>query len=211
MRSLFLFLFLIFSVNSTVFAQNKVSLASSYNKKIIDELKPFFTLSEGQLEDVLEGNVVSEGNVDTPAAKQQQMKLHVAGIHPRNCHKAMRKLSLYENYSDYMSFVKKSSYDEKTKRLLFNVDHTLLPFPLVVSFKLDRITKAGSYPFTFENGFLKDLQGTVIVRDLGKFCLLGLNTDWKGPETKIPNLVFSSFIQTIGKLGLEHLIRVSLY
>ena len=33
----------------------------------------------------------------------------------------------------------------------------------------------------------------------------------KGPETKIPDIVFGTFIQTVGKLGLEHLIRVSLF
>jgi hypothetical protein len=51
----------------------------------------------------------------------------------------------------------------------------------------------------------------VIVQEVGKFCLLGLKTDWRGPQSKIPNLVFATFVQTVGKLGLEHLIRVSLF
>ncbi|MES2525757.1 MAG: hypothetical protein V4598_01665 [Bdellovibrionota bacterium] len=123
----------------------------------------------------------------------------------------MRKLSLYENYSSYMDFIKSSQYNEKTQRFSFTVDHTLLPFPMVVGFKIPRITKEGHYPFTFDDGFLKDLKGTVIVKEVGKFCMLGLKTDWRGPETKIPNIVFATFVETVAKLGLEHLTRVSLF
>jgi len=81
----------------------------------------------------------------------------------------------------------------------------------VVGFKIERITKAGIYPFTFEDGFLKGLQGKVIVTEIGKYCMLGLKTEWQGPDTNIPGLVLSTFVQTVGKLGLEHLIRVSIF
>ena len=211
MRFLFFYFLLSVLVNNLAIAQNKVVLPPAFRPQISDGLKKFFTLSEGQMEEVLKGNVISDGTVDTPGPKQQQMKLKVAGIHPRNCKRAMRKLALYENYSDYMSFVKKSSYDERNQKILFHVDHTLLPFPMVVSFKLARIKEEGDYPFTFEDGFLKDLKGTVIVKEVGKFCLLGLRTDWKGPESVIPNVIFGTFVQTVGKMGLEHLIRVSLF
>lgn len=137
--------------------------------------------------------------------------LFVSGIHPRNCKRAMRKLSLYENYSSYMDFIKTSSYDDKTQKFTFTVDHALLPFPMIVGFKIPRITGEGHYPFTFEDGFLKDLKGTVIVQDVAKFCLLGLKADWRGPESKIPDTIFGTFVQTVGKIGLEHLIRVSLF
>ncbi|MFL5784908.1 MAG: hypothetical protein ACJ76H_09885 [Bacteriovoracaceae bacterium] len=189
----------------------QVNLPSSYKKPVFDELKPFYSPSEGQTEDLLKGDVVSVGKVDSPTNKQQQMMLFVSGIHPRNCTRAMRKLSLYENYSSYMDFIKESKYDEKTQKLSFVVDHALLPFPMVVGFKIPRITKEGHYPFVFEDGFLKDLKGTVIVKEVGKFCLMGLKADWRGPESKIPNVVFGTFVQTVGKLGLERLIRVSLF
>ncbi len=192
-------------------AQNKVNLPDSFQKPILEELKPFYSPSEGQTEDLLKGEVISVGKVDSPTEKEQQMMLFIAGVHPRNCHRAMRKLSYYENYHQYMEFIKKSEYDEKNELVNFVMDHTLLPFPMVLTFKIPRITKAGTYPFTFDHGFLKDLKGKIIVKDVGKFCLLGLKTDWRGPETRIPNLAFSLFIQTVGKLGLEHLIRVSLF
>src|SRR5690606_26116288 len=129
------------------------------------------------------------------------------GIHPRNCVRVMRKLSLYENYHSYIDFIKTSTYSEKDQKFTFTVDHVLLPFPMIVSFKIPRITKAGDYKFVFESGFLKDLVGTIIIRDVGKYCLMGLKSDWSGPKTKIPDLVFATFIQTAGKLGLERLMR----
>jgi hypothetical protein len=193
----------------TAIAQKQVSLPASFQKPILQELNPFYSPSEGQLKDLLNGVVISTSKVDSPTPKQQQMMLFVSGIHPRNCQRAMRKLSLYENFSSYMDFVKKSDYDEKKEQINFVINHLLLPFPMNLSFKLPRITKEGHYSFTFEHGFLKDLKGVISVKDVGKFCLLTMKTDWKGPETPLPNIAFSAFIQTVGKLGLEHLIRVS--
>lgn len=194
-----------------LFAQNKVVLPASFQNPILKELKPFYAPSEGQTEDLLNGVVISIGKVHSPADKEQQMMLFVSGIHPRNCQRAMRKLSLYENYSSYMEFIKQSSYNEKKGEVNFVMDHALLPFPMVLTFKIPRITKAGHYPFSFDHGFLKNLKGTVAVAEVGKFCLLSLKTDWRGPETKIPNMAFEAFIQTVGKIGLEHLMRVSLF
>lgn len=198
-------------ISVMAFAQNKVNLPLTFQKPILDELKPFYSPSEGQTEDLLKGEVISVGNVTSPTDKEQQMMLFVSGVHPRNCTRAMRKLSLYENYSGYMDFIKKSSYDEKKQQVNFVMDHALLPFPMSLTFKIPRITKEGHYPFTFDHGFLKDLKGTIGVKEVGKYCLLTLKTDWRGPETKIPNVAFEAFIQTVGKLGLEHLIRVSLF
>lgn len=211
MRWRFLLLTLSFFINENALPQSKVNLSKSFSVPISEELKPFYAPSEGQIEDLLKGTVISTSSVNTPKPKTQQMMLFVAGVHPRNCTRTMRKLSLYENYSSYIDFIKESKYNEQTEKISFLMDHTLLPFPMTLSFKLPRITKAGHYPFTFENGFLKDLKGTIIVHDVGKFCLLGLKTDWQGPETRIPNIIFETFVQTVGKLGLEHLIRVSLF
>lgn len=193
------------------FAQNKVTLPTSFQKPILEELKPFYTPSEGQTEDLLNGVVISVGKVTSPTDKEQQMMLFVTGVHPRNCTRAMRKISLYENYSSHIDFIKTSKYDDKKEQVNFVIDHLLLPFPMNLTFKIPRITKEGRYPFTFDHGFLKDLKGTIGVKEVGKFCLLTLKTDWRGPETPIPNMAFSAFIQTVGKMGLEHLIRVSLF
>lgn len=206
-----IFLLALSIISCNAFAQNKVVLSPAFQKPILDELKPFYAPSEGQTEDLLNGVVISIGKVESPTEKEQQMMLFVSGIHPRNCHRAMRKLSLYENYSSYMDFIKQSSYVEKKEEVNFVMDHALLPFPMVLTFKIPRITKPGHYPFTFDHGFLKNLKGTIGVANVGKFCLLSLKTDWRGPETRIPNMAFEAFIQTVGKIGLEHLIRVSLF
>lgn len=211
MRYCFLILHLIFFINERSFAQNKVNLSPSFGQTVSKELKPFYSPSEGQIADLLKGEVISIGSVDSPSSKEQQMMLFVSGIHPRNCIKAMRKLSLYENYSQYMGFIKKSSYDDKTQRIHFVIDHTLLPFPMIVGFKIPRIKGPGVYPFTFETGFLNGLEGKIIVKDIGKFCSLSLKSDWRGPKSKIPDIVLGTFVQTVGKLGLEHLIRVSIF
>lgn len=209
MRYRFFVLILSFSINDFTLAQSKVNLPKAFSKTLKEEIKPFFSPSEGQIEDLLEGEVISTGKVDSPTDSEQQMNLFVSGVHPRNCQRAMRKLSLYENYHNYMDFIKTSSYNEQTKNFSFTIEHALLPYDMVVSFKIPRITKEGLYPFTFESGFLKGLKGTVIVQDVGKFCLMGLKADWRGPESSIPNIVFSNFIQAVGRMGLEHLIRVS--
>jgi hypothetical protein len=110
-----------------------------------------------------------------------------------------------------MDFVKQSSYDEKTQKFSFTIDHVLLPFPMIVGFKIPRITKEGQYPFLFEDGFLKGLTGKIIVKEVGKYCLLSMKTDWRGPASPLPNGIFGTFVQTVGKIGLEKLIRVSLF
>lgn len=211
MRHSFFLLFLFFALNESSLAQHKVHLSDGFDEPVIKELKPFYEPPPGEVKDLLKGEVIAEGKVDSPTDKEQQLMLFVAGIHPRNCVRAMRKLSLYENYSQYMDFVKRSTYDEAKQKISLTIDHTLLPFPMVMGFKIPRIKGEGHYPFVFEDGFLKDLKGTVAVKSIGKYCLLSLKTDWRGPETKIPNVVFGTFLQTVGKLGLEHLIRVSLF
>ena len=209
MRDKFLFFALSIFLSTVTYAQQKTILPTTFQQPILNELKPFYAASEGETEDLLKGDVISVGKVSSPTKETQQMMLFVSGVHPRNCNMAMRKLSLYENYSNYMDFIKVSKYDDQKQQVTFIMDHMLLPFPMNLTFKIPRITKAGKYPFTFDHGFLKDLKGTIGVAEIGKFCLLTLKTDWAGPETKIPNFAFEAFIQTVGKLGLEHLIRVS--
>lgn len=211
MRCGFFSLILIFLLVQSVQAQNTVNLSKSFGNNITDELKPFFSPSEGQVEDLLKGDVISLAKVTSDKPKQQQMFLYAAGVHPRNCTRAMRKLSLYENYHNYIDFIKTSTYDDNTQKFFFSIEHSLLPFPMTVKFKIPRITKPGHYPFTFDEGFLKDLKGTIVVHEVGKYCLLAMKADWVGPETKMPDVVFGVFAQTVSKLGLEHLIRVSIF
>jgi hypothetical protein len=211
MRYSFFGLILAALLNTGAHGQDKVNLPSSYKGAVTKALENYYSPSPGQLSDLLKGEVIGSGKVTTPRDKEQELKLFISGLHPRNCQRAMRKLSLYENYSTYVGFIKESRYNEQNQKINFLMDHALLPFPMSLSFKLPRITKEGVYPFVLEHGFLKDLKGTIVVKEVSNFCLLSMKTDWNGPETRIPNLIFESFIQTVGKIGLEHLIRVSMF
>jgi hypothetical protein len=211
MRWLIFAVFIFFILNESSLPQSKVKLPSAYLEPVAIELKPFFTPSKGQFEELFNGEVISEAKVTTPAAKEQTLMLFVSGLHPRSCQRAMRKLSLYENYDKYIDFIKDSKYDETTQKFSFKIEHLLLPYPMYVSFKIPRITQEGHYAFLFEHGILKGLVGKIGVKEFNRHCLLSLKSDWRGPDTRIPDFVFSTFLQTVSKMGLEHLIRVSLF
>jgi len=211
MRTHFLTIIFLFCLFPKAWAQVKIRLSQVENEIIEKETKLFTQLSSGKLNDVFKGEVISTSDVSSPNEKEQILGLFVVGIHPRSCKRAMRKLSLYENYHSYVDFIKMSSYDEAAQKIFFLIDHALLPFSMSLKFKIPRIKNEGHYPFIFEEGFLKDLKGTIIVKKVNHHCLLGLKADWRGPETVIPNLVFETFLETVGKIGLEHLIRVSIF
>ena len=96
MRYRFLLLIFSFCLNERTLAQDRPNLPASFGEILKTKLKVFYSPSQGQIEDLLKGEVLSSGKVDSPTEKEQNMALFVSGIHPRNCTKAMRKLSLYE-------------------------------------------------------------------------------------------------------------------
>jgi hypothetical protein len=189
----------------------RVKLNTSQVTRLETMLSNQITLTDSQKKIFSSGEILSYANVDSPSEKQQKLDLIVVGVHPRNCVRAMRKISLYENYSSFIDFIKKSDYNNSTQQLSFTINHTLLPYAMVMSFKLPRITGVGSYPFVFEHGFLKDLKGEIGVQNLDKFCVLTLKANWQGKDSGLPNLALEMFAQTLSKLGLEHLIRLSLF
>lgn len=159
-------------------------------------------------DDLFKGEVISQGEARSER-DQQTLMTQVIGIHPRTCQKGLRKISLYEQYSKHMSFIKESSYDDSLQRVNFLIDHTLLPFPMQLRFKIPRITGPGEYDFLFPDGIFKGLVGKIRVQSLGARCLYFMEVNWKGQTTKIPDVAVGAFAQTLSKLGLEHLIRVS--
>jgi hypothetical protein len=158
--------------------------------------------------DLMEGEVVSWAQVDH-LEKTQSLKAKVAGLHPRGCSVGLRKISRYENYKLHMSFVTESSYQEKEQMVSFVVDHVALPFPMILKFKLPRITGPGETNFLFPNGIFKDLNGEIKVASVGNRCAYFLTANWNGQTTGLPDIVVETFAQTLIKIGLEHLIRIS--
>lgn len=163
-------------------------------------------------EKIFEGSIFSESKVKSSTIgenKIQELNFSIAGLHEKNCTYALKTLSLYEGYSKFLDFVKESTYDEKAEMINFKLSHTLLPYDMRLIFKLPRITKEGQYNFLFEQGILKDLKGTIHVINHKNRCLFYSVAAWKGPSTGFPDLIFEFFSQTLAKLTMEKLFRIS--
>lgn len=139
----------------------------------------------------------------------QSLSFAIVGQTNNNCRDGLRKMSRYETYSQYVGFIKKSSYDDTKEKVRFELSSSLLPFDMILAFKLPRIKSPGSYPFSFDSGFLKDLRGVIQVEErLGK-CLFYTTADWKGPSTGIPDSVLSFFSQALSKISMENMFRIA--
>lgn len=167
-------------------------------------------------EKIFKGEIFSESKVKSLVLVQnqktdeiQELNFSIAGFHQKSCDYALKKLSLYESYSKFLDFVKKSQYDEEKQEINFLLSHVLLPYDMRLIFKLPRITKEGTFPFSFELGILKDLKGTIYVEQINNRCLFYSKADWSGPHTQIPNTIFEFFSQTLAKMTMERLFRIS--
>lgn len=159
-------------------------------------------------EKIFEGEIFSESKVKS-AKNEQELHFTIAGLHQKSCEYALKKLALYENYSQFLDFVKTSQYDEKTNEINFLLSHTLLPYDMRLIFKLPRIEKTGVYPFSFEQGILKNLKGNIYAIKYQNRCLFYSRADWSGPHTGFPNVIFEFFSQSLAKLSMERLFRIS--
>lgn len=158
---------------------------------------------------LLNSEVISHANSENLKDNQQSLTTKVISMHPRTCKRGLKKISLYENYKTHISFLKESSYDEKTQMLKFVIEHTLLPYPMVLSFKIPRIKEAGTTEFQFDHGIFNGLVGKIEIEEIGNRCVYFLSADWKGQSTKLSPVIVEAFAQTLTKIGLEHLMRIS--
>ncbi len=171
-------------------------------------------------EKIFAGEIFSESKVKSsssgpfsgPISKKgdtQELHFTIAGLHPKSCSYALKKLSVYEGYSKFLDFVKISKYSDQNQEIDFLLSHALLPYDMRLVFKLPRIESAGVYPFRFDQGILKDLKGDIYAINHNGRCLFFTRADWIGPHTGFPNIVFELFSQTLSKLSMERLFRVS--
>lgn len=152
--------------------------------------------------------VIADSDVQTSGGKQS-LHMQVVGLHPKACSFALPKLAMYEYYYQFLDLVKKSVYNDQTQHLYLKVNHDLLPFPMVLYFKVPRINRPGHYQFSFDRGFMKGLIGKIHIRQEGKRCLMMTRADWEGPVSKIPDSVFQVFTTTLSRLTAETLFRIS--
>ena len=156
---------------------------------------------------VIDSNRVYKKSVVDSKDKIQSLNYVIAGLHPNKCRKALKKLSRYEKFHEYLDLVKVSGYSEKSKEVYLYVDSALMPFPMSLKFKLDRIKKVGHYHFYFDQGFLKGLKGNIFISEHKNRCMFYSTTYWKGPKSKIPDTIFEVFTETVGELAMKALFK----
>lgn len=172
----------------------------------------FLPYKKNLIQKILTGEIFSESNIKSEKngeLKEQSLSFSIAGLHPKNCDYALKKLSLYEHYSTFLDFVKSSQYDDQTQEINFLLSHTFLPYDMRLIFKLPRIKEKGVYAFEFTNGFLKTLKGNIHVSEHNNRCLFFTKADWRGPDTGIPSKVMEVFLQVLSKFSMEKLFRIS--
>ena len=186
-----------------------LNIFSAFSADISFETLPY---KKSIKESISAGEVFSESKVESTGDRNtgtQSLKFSIAGLHPKSCEYALKKLSLYEAYSTYLDFVKESYYDDKKEEIDFYLDHPLLPAKMELTFILPRVTKIGKYPFKFQVGILKDLVGIIYVGEYKNRCLFYTTAKWQGPHTGFPNFIFEVFSQTLSKISMEMLFRIS--
>lgn len=202
-KKITLFFLLIFSAYScTLFSAELDHNILPYKKNLKDKILIGELFSESR---------VSSKKITVNGKEKEIQELHftIAGLHQKSCEYALKKLSLYENYSHFLDFVKTSEYDLFTSEIDFLISHTLLPYDMRLVFKLPRITTTGVYPFSFNRGLLINLKGNIYVINHNKRCLFFTKADWEGNHTGFPNVVFEFFSQTLAKISMERLFRIS--
>lgn len=201
MRHIFIFLLFIFFQNLAFSLEKTTEINFEkipYKKSIKDS--------------ILAGDVFSESKVndfEKDGKKFQSLNFSIAGLHKKSCSYALKTLSQYEKFNKFVSFVEESEYDEKKQEIYFRLSHLLLPYDMLLIFNLPRINSPGSYPFKFEIGFLKGLQGTIHVINHHNRCLFYSEAKWSGPDTGLNALIFEVFSQALTKLSMETLFRIS--
>jgi len=167
-------------------------------------------LSDSSKQQLTQHKIQAKSHVlENEHEQTQELDFKIAGLHKKQCTRALEILSRYENYSTYLDFVKTSNYNSSTQLITFLLDSPILPFSMVLSFNLPRISREGRYLFYFSQGFLQGLRGTISVAQHNKQCLFYTEAHWKGRHSKIPSTVFEIFSQTLARIAMEKLFRIS--
>ena len=107
-----------------------------------------------------------EKGPNNTVVKKQIFDFEMLAFHPRSCRLALRKISMYESYKDFISFVTVSEYDEKSQKWSVTVDHTLFYGKMYLALTFPRVKEAGIYPFVFlENSSMPGMTGRFILND----------------------------------------------
>ena len=173
-----------------------------------DFVSRHWKLNSEQKKYLKRGEILSEATVESDGVNQHFF-LQGMAMHKKGCTKVLRKLSVLESYKDWISFIKRSDYNEKNRLFTLKAEHLLLPYPMIVFIIVDRPTKPGVYPFVFPTGLFKNLAGFFEIKEINNRCIVYTESKWSGPKTKIPNLAIEIFSEALSKTGAEILMRKS--
>jgi hypothetical protein len=169
-------------------------------------IKKNWKINKTQHEYLLQGKILSQSSVNSPG-KSQDFTLNVMALQNVKCSKILRKISMLENYADWVSFIKKSTYSEKNNLFTIRADHALLPYPMLVHIMVARPIAPGFYPFMFPTGMFHGMAGHFEIKQFNKQCIFYAKSHWNGPKTKIPDFVVELFSETLSRMGGEVLLR----
>lgn len=139
--------------------------------------------------------------------KKQALNFENLALHSQSCSLALKKLALYEKYSEWIGFITSSHYDEEKKLLSLRIDHTLLPYPMLVEISVTRVNSPGEYSFSLPSGIFKGLAGKARISPYRNRCLFLAYGNWEGPDTGLPDLAVEVFTQALTKMGAGLLLR----
>ncbi len=192
---------------SIVFANPKATIEKTLQQGLWGKR---WKISSALVSDLLKGAIHTRVDAQTnEEKKQQKLSFAIAGLHPANCQKALRKLSLYEQFEDFLPLVKKSLYDEQKKRMQLHLAAPILPFKMVLIIDVDRISKVGNYPYSFPTGFFPGLKGTVRIIEVNNRCFFSTDADWSGKESKLSSWIIETAAPFLSKTSMEKLFRIS--
>lgn len=167
-------------------------------------------LTRSQLQHIKNNRILVDSQlINLAEDSQQQWDFELNALHPKSCSHALRRLSRYETFSEFIGFIKVSEYDDSLERLHFIISSRLLPFDMRLSFQIERIQSAGVYLYHFDQGFLQGLKGEIHVSKYQQRCFFHSKVHWQGPHTGITPAVFNLFSSTLSRRFTEILFRIS--
>ena len=182
-------------------------------KKYLKEKNSF---SRSNLEYLEQGRVIVKSEVQTIKAegeeqKKQKLTLYLAGLHSEKCETSIEKLKEYEKFSEYITFITKSTYDESNKHIAMNLNGSpFVPIDFTLEVTIDRLSTPKTYPYIMGAGLFQGLKGDLdIVQAPENRCLYYVTGDYLGQSTGMPDFVVETLANGIGKKGLERLFKIS--
>lgn len=193
------YLFIFFAINDV----QAIELSHYFKDK--------WPLGQTAIELLTKGEIIVDSHVTTHSDNLQEFHMKVAAFHPKSCSKVLKKISQFELYPDWISYITKIVYKEDEELLVLHADHVLLPYPMVVDILVKRPTKEGNYSFIFPTGIFSGLKGNAEIADINGRCLLYTTSHWKGPHTKLSAFMIELFSETLTRIGANILIKKTLF